>query len=399
MKKIRRLILLNQMAGQLFRELAEGLAPHYLDGCLLLTGHPDTLKMKGHLPENLKVESAPGYDRRTMTRRAFSWLKYLFVTTRLILGAKKSDGFLIVSNPPILGGWFWLLNKLHRRPYAVLVYDIYPDILVMMGVITENNPIVKVWHWMNRKVYRDAVAVITLGRHMAARLTRNYPFGKKWLYVIPPWVDVEQIKPMSYGENPLLKSFNPDGKKVILYSGNMGLSHEIDSMLEAAKLLRGRKDLLFLFIGGGEKWQLAADFSKRHNLSDVKVHPFQPEKLLPMTMSLATISLVALEVGAEELMVPSKLFYYMAAGSAVVGICQGENELRDIIDDNEIGLCVHPGDPEALAKTIGGLLDDKSQLEKFKMNARYIAETQYSRNIGVNVFVSVLSKIEVLIDE
>jgi len=270
----------------------------------------------------------------------------------------------------------------------VLVYDIYPDILVMMGVITENNPIVKVWHWMNRKVYRDAVAVITLGRHMAARLTRNYPFGKKWLYVIPPWVDVEQIKPMSYGENPLLKSFNPDGKKVILYSGNMGLSHDIDSMLEAAKLLRGRKDLLFLFIGGGEKWQDAVDFQKDNDLTNLQVLPFQPEERLPYTMSLADIALVALDDGAEGLMIPSKMFYYMAAGAAVIGICKGENDVSEIIRHSRCGVIIDPKNPKKMAEVIGDLAHNTEVLNRFKMCARKSAKESYSREVCTKSLVA-----------
>jgi glycosyltransferase involved in cell wall biosynthesis len=390
MIEVRRLILLNQMAGPLFRELAEGLTPYYLDGCLLLTGHHDTLAMQDQLPENLKIESAPVYDRSTMSRRAFSWLKYLFAATHMILGAKKTDGFLIVSNPPVLGSWFWLLNKLHRRPYTVLIYDIHPDVLVLMGIVGKNNLIVKVWHWINRELYADAAAVVTLGSRMATLLTKHYTINKKWLYVIPPWVDVEIIKPIPFGENPLLMSFNPDVKKVILYSGNMGVSHDIDSMLEAAKLLRERKDLLFLFIGSGEKWQFAVDFSEKYNLKNIQVHPFQTEDRLPMTMALATISLVALDEGAEELMLPSKVFYYMAAGSAVVAICRGKNELKDVVEDNECGICVKPGGPVVLAKTIENLLDNSEKLERFRVNARRVTVQKYSKETGVNLFISVL---------
>ena len=386
------------MAGPLFRELAEGLTPHYVNGVLLLTGHQDTLAMQGKLIDGLVIKKAPSYDRRSMIKRMFSWVKYLVVASFTILTAKKTDGFLITSNPPILGGWFWLLNYLRNRPYAILVYDIHPDVLVMMGVVTENNPVVKVWNWMNRKIYQDAAAVITLGNHMASRLSRQYATKNKLPYVIPPWVDIEKIKPIPFDENPLVKSFNPDGKRVILYSGNMGISHDIDSMLEAAKILQYREDLLFLFIGAGDKWQNAVDFSNDHNLANIKVYPFQPEELLPMTMALATISLVALDVGAEELMVPSKLFHYLSVGSAVVGICQGENELRDILDKNKCGYCVQPKNHVVLANTIVELIDDVEQLNKFRINARHAAVDLYSRERGIVEFTSVLKQIDMCVD-
>ena len=380
------------MAGQLFRELAEGLSISYEKGCLLLTGHPDTLAMKRSLSNKLQVESAPVYDRTSKFKRFLSWFKYLAIATKYIVTSKRYDGFLVVSNPPILGGWFWLINRLNRRPYVVLVYDVHPDILVMMGVIARDGFIAKIWHMINTKVYNDASEVITIGKYMAKRIARNYPYNQNRLHVISPWVDVGRIKPIAYDDNLLLITFNPGRKKVVLYSGNMGISHDIDSMLEAAKLLQDRKDILFIFIGGGEKWQTAVDFSQKNNLNNISVYPLQPENKLPMSMALATISLVSLDVGAEELMVPSKVFYYMAAGSAVVGICNVDNELRDIIEGNGCGYCVKPNDPNTLAKIILNLLVDENQLAGFKYNARSAAKRKYSKQIGVGIFSTVLHK-------
>ena len=144
---------------------------------------------------------------------------------------------------------------------------------------------------------------------------------------------------------------------------------------------------------------MAADFSKIHDLSDIQVHPFQSEDQLPMTMALATISLVALDEGAEELMLPSKVFYYMATGSAVVAICRGDNELRDIVEGNECGSCVKTGDPVGLAKTIEELLDNYEKLESFRVNARSAAVEKYSKEGGLNIFVSAFRSTGMIADE
>lgn len=387
--------MLNQMAGPLFRELAEGLALHYPEGAVLLTGHPDTLLMEEQVNDKLLIRQAPGYDRSSLFKRLYSWSKYLLASTRSILGGRGSDAFLIVSNPPLLGAWFWLLNQIRRRPYAVLVYDIHPDVLVMMGMLNKRSPIVKGWRWINRKVYRDAEVVVTLGGWMAARLMQ--PEQEEFSpVVIPPWADTGRVLPLSASENPVSQRFNPQGKQIVLYSGNMGISHDIDSMLEAARRLRNRDDLLFLFIGNGQKWGEVERFKQEYQLKNIELYPFQPEELLPMTMALATISLVALDRGAEGLMVPSKLFYYLAAGSAVIGICRENNELRDVISDHECGLCVEPGTPDLLAAAIEGMLDNASCLEKYRQNARKAAVEQYSKEAGVGRFVSTLQQVGML---
>ena len=77
-------------------------------------------------------------------------------------------------------------------------------------------------------------------------------------------------------------------------------------MLQAARSLAHREDILFLFIGAGECWQDAVDFKAVHSLTNIEVYPFQPNEFT-YTMALA-FSLVALDDGAEELMVPSKVF-------------------------------------------------------------------------------------------
>ena len=391
--RIKRLILLNQMAGPLFREVAEGLSEYFPDGCILVTGHPDTLKEKINIPRALNILPAPAYDRSSLFKRLLSWFKYLLFASGLIVKSQKTDGFFIVSNPPIMGIWFWLLRRMFRRHYVILIYDIYPDVLIMMGKLKMNNPIVVIWTWLNKRVHKNAHAIITIGNKMAERIGRQIPSKVALPRVIPPWADIDRIRPILLKDNPLKNELNPEGKHVILYSGNMGISHDIESMLEAAKILNHRDDILFLFIGAGDRWQFACDFSRKENISNVKVYPFQAEDRLPYTMALSTISLVALDEGAEGLMLPSKVFYYMAAGSAIIGLCRGENDLRDVIESNKCGICINPREPATLAAEIIKILDDSKRLEFFRNRARRAADERYSRKAGVRQFISVFGEI------
>ena len=390
MSKVKRLIMLNQMAGPLFCELAEGLSNEFPDGVALHTGHPDAKNINNNASGNIQLITAPEYNRKSRLTRVLSWVWYLISTTKLILFAKKSDGFLLSSNPPILGIWFWLLNFFKKNPYIVLVYDIHPDVLVEMGVVQQNNIVVKIWNWLNKKVYRDAKSIITLDKHMANRLSTSNDLSLGKISIIHPWVDIDFIKPLAYKNNPLAKKFNPKGKYVVLYSGNMGISHDIDTMLGAAKQLRNREDIVFLFIGGGDKYQTVVDYQKSHQLDNIAIYPYQEESDLPYTMTLASISLVALGGGAQELMIPSKVFYYMAAGSAVIGICSGESELNDIINTCDCGVCMEPGDPQNLADKIEKLLQNPKELDAYRYNSRKLVIDTYSREIGIKRFVSVL---------
>ena len=389
MSKVKRLIMLNQMAGPLFCELAEGLSNEFVDGVVLHTGHPDAKNINSS--GNIQLITAPEYNRKSRLTRGLTWVRYFISTTKLILFSKKSDGFLLSSNPPILGIWFWLLNFFKKNPYMVLVYDIYPDVLIEMSVVQQSNIIVKIWNWLNKKVYRDAKSIVTLGKHMAKRLSTSNDLSLSKISIVPPWVDTDFIKPLAYENNPLAKNFNPGGKHIVLYSGNMGISHDIDTMLGAAKQLRNREDIVFLFIGGGDKYQTVVDYQKSHQLDNIAIYPYQEESDLPYTMTLASISLVALDGGAQELMIPSKVFYYMAAGSVVIGICSGESELNDIINTCDCGVCMEPGDPQNLADKIEKLLQNPKELDAYRYNSRKLVIDTYGREIGIKRFISLFT--------
>ena len=388
-------LLFNQMAGPLFRELAFELAERQGGETLLFTGHPDTVELGPQLGA-LTIVPMPAYDRRSIARRLLSWLNY---TTRALLRMitmPRSSVALVVSNPPIMGPVLWLAGLLGRR-YFVLVYDLHPDTLEAMGSLPQNGVIARIWRALNKRVWNRAEGVFTIGGRMARRLTQQFDPSKTKLgkvEVIPVWADTNNLKPLPRAENSFAKELGVEDKTVVLYSGNMGISHDIDSILSAAELLKDQDDIAFVLIGEGAKWQEAYDFKHSKNLTNLQVLPFQPEDRLPQSLSMADISLVALDPGAENLMIPSKTFYYMAVGSAILAICQDGSELSDVIADGQCGLVMAPGKPEKLASAIVSLADNKSKLDQMKTNAREYCLTHHSRELCTSQFVDLLVSIE-----
>ena len=385
--KITRLIMLNQMAGPLFRELAEDLAPLYKDGCLLMTGHPDTLQYPLSEKSKLSVKAGPVYNRTSKFRRVQSWLSYLFASTSHILSAKSGDAILLVSNPPLLGPWVWILSRFKSIPYGVLIYDIHPEVLIRLGVLAERGLIVKIWRFLNKVVNEDARLIVTIGRRMANVLDAQKSFKAKKVVVVPPWVDVKKIVPIERVKNPFAREI-PEIKDqtIVLYSGNMGASHDIDSMLAAAKILQNDRTILFIFIGDGDKHSDIKSFIQENELGNILLLPFQPESNIKYSLPVADISLVSLDQGMEDLMVPSKSFYYLAAGSALIAIANQDSELSDLLGQHNCGLLVSPGKPLKLVEAIKRLASSSEELKVMKKTARTLAETKYARNICVSQF-------------
>ena len=301
-----------------------------------------------------------------------------------MLKADRNTVVFIVSNPPFLGFFALLVNLIKRTRYIVLVYDIHPDILISFGVLSKNSFPAKLWRLMNRRVWNRSIAVYTIGSVMAENLTRQFSVKNTELGhvgVIPPWANTNKIKPIEKIDNPLSKELNQESKITILYSGNMGISHDIDSILRAAKILKNEENIVFLLIGEGEKWQDAVDFQKDNDLSNLQVLPFQSEERLPYIMALADIALVSLDEGGEGLMLPSKMFYYMAAGAAVIGICKGRSDMSEIIQNSGCGMIVEPKNPEELAVIIKDLSKNVERLTELKRLSRKSAVVNFSRDV------------------
>lgn len=382
-----RLVILNQMAGPLFIDLTIGLSSYFSEGCLLYTSHPDAIDKFSSQVAKVKLIKSPIYNRKNLCKRLFSWFKYLIGCSYIIIFARKDDIFLLSTNPPFLGIWFLILSKINKNSSCVVVYDIYPDILVSSKILSKRSIIVKFWNYFNIKAYENASCIITISNGLAKKLSEVHSHYRSKIQVVYPWADTEFMKPINLQQNKLYQKLNPDGKKIILYAGNMGISHDIESIVMAAELLRCRDDFCFLFVGGGDAFENIKNFKKNKHLSNISIHGYQPLHLLPHLLSLASVSLVALEDDKQELMVPSKLFSYLAAGSPVIGICSSGNEVHSIINSNKCGVCVPPGNPKVLAQTLVNTLDDDSNLSELRINSRSTAVKKFSKKLGVSQFI------------
>ena len=369
-------LVLNQMAGPIARELAEAIAER--QPCVLFTGHPDTIqKLEGTPRAGLSVRRGPTYGRSGYVARVASWTKYTAAAFIWLVGQPRGTRVVVFTNPPLLIPLAWLLRLLRGHRYAVVVHDIYPDVLTAMGVLRQGGFIARAWRFVNRIGLRGARAVVTLGDVMAGVVDAQYAgnAGARTT-VVYPWVDVERIRPVPKAVNPFAQRHGQVGRTTFLYSGNMGASHDLRTMLEAANRLRERRDAHFLFVGDGAQAGRVRDAS--HRLPNVTVLPWQPESDLPFSLTAGDVALVALERGMEGLAVPSKTVYALAAGSAVVALAHGDSELRRWLTRDDCGLVIEPGDADALTSALEQLLDDPSRLARMRTNARRAAELRFA---------------------
>jgi len=384
------------MAGPLFRQLSEGVVDFFPEGGVLYTGHADTVKMRDCLNPKLQLVESPIYTKSSLISRLLSWFKYVIFITPSLLKSAKSDIFIISTNPPFLSIWIPFICVFKQINYILVVYDIYPDVLENLKVIKKKGFVAKIWHAMNRFVFLRAMRVVTISNSMAKRLEQKVNNENFIVSVVFPWVDSDFIKPLMRSENPIAHNYVSEDGLVILYSGNIGQTHNIECIINLIEHLKYDGRFKFVFFGDGVKRHLIELYIKSSGNSNVKLYPFQDEKLLPYTLSLGDISLVLVESGMEDLIIPSKLFSYLSAGSAILGISENESDLSEIINHTDSGKVFKPESIKEMADFLIDLYDNPSHLKKLKINSRGAAESLFNQSRGVSDFINILKDLKII---
>jgi len=277
----------------------------------------------------------------------------------------KPDVILTVSSPPFLPLFVALLSKLRRVPFVYVMFDVYPDIAVVTGLLTPGSPIVKFWEGISRRALRNATRIIVLGRCMQEIIEAKLGPVKIPVDVIHNWSDSRQLYPVSRNENPFFVRY-PElrDKFIVQYSGNLGRFQDFETILGVAEELTVHQEIHFLIIGDGFRRQWLIDEIGKRGLANVSLLPFQPQTELIYSLNAADVSLVTLERGAEGLGVPSKFYPILAVGKPVVAVMHANAEVARTVREMHIGEVVKQGDVSGLSAVVRRLASDREATQQ-----------------------------------
>lgn len=363
--------------GQFVEELAVRLASRIQ--VQVFTGQPGYAYQTTDAPQEeikngVRVRrSRITHSRKRIGRTLSSLLFCLRSAWHLMKRENRGDIVLFVSEPPYLQTLGYLGNCLFNLPYACLVYDLYPDVAVELGVVSANHWLVRFWNAVNQQVWRRAASIIVPSETMGKRITARFPELDSKITVIHNWADPTWIKPLAKQDNSFAHTHNLVEKFTVLYSGNMGRCHDIHTILEAARELKD-EPVQFVFIGGGPKREAAIKQVEAWELANCLFLPYQDKSALPQSLTACDLSLVSIDVGMEGLVAPSKFYSAVSSGNPVAVICEPHSYLRQLVAEARCGAAFNNGDSKGLAGFIRYLMKD-GQMKGQMGNSghRYIA--------------------------
>ena len=310
-----------------------------------------------------------------------------------LLGTEAQTPIFIGSDPPFLCFLGWSLKRLKGQKYILQISDLYPDIATELGYLKKEGLFHKLWRKINEISFREAEAIVTLGSLMRNRILNYLPVEEAWkVQVIENW-ESETIKPLPKTENPFAKQHELVHKTVVLYSGNMGLTHGLNSLLEAAQRLKHEPGILFLMIGGGKERARLQVFAEKENLTNILFLPYQNQEMLPYSLTAGDISFISMKHGTEGTLVPGKLYTALAAGSAILGMASAETEVARIVSDSRCGIVVDSENVEQIAQAILNLHRDQMCLREFQKNARLAFDAHYTKTRALQEYKSLFQTV------
>ncbi|MGH8241281.1 MAG: glycosyltransferase family 4 protein [Steroidobacteraceae bacterium] len=240
-----------------------------------------------------------------------------------------------------------------------------------------------------RWAYRRAKRVIALGPVMARRLLEKGVEPAR-IAVISNWATGREAIERGT-DNSLRRKWDLEGKFVILYSGNLGIAHDVETPIVALRCLMPQAPhVRLVFIGKGSRLEDARRAAEREGVSHaVQFRPLVPSAMLPQSMGLAQIALVTLRKGFEGLVVPSKLLGYMARGVPTMYVGP-YSDVEQTLYDSGGGACVRNGDAEGCARAIQSLIEDPGRLDALGRAASDFYEHRLSRASGLQEYSRVL---------
>lgn len=330
------------------------------NSCVLITGRLVERNMPLH--PTVKIEKILKYDRTTTLKRLFTWcFGFLQIVWKVVFKYRKEQLF-IVSNPPIAP----LLPLFVRNPYQLLLFDIYPDALTELGYMSQNSLFIKCWEKSNNKVFARAKRIFTITNSMK-QVLQKYS-GNKEVEVVPVWTDNNFLKPIDSDENPFIEKHGLYGKFIVLYSGNIGLSGNVEVLIDVANEIK-RKDIIFLIIGDGAKKEEVQEKAIQLALNNVKFLPWQPIVELPFSLSSADLAVISIGAQASKLAVPSKLYNFLSVGAPLLCMTSKGSEVESLIERYNCGKCFDPFDIIGIARFILEVAENKELHRTMETNS------------------------------
>jgi hypothetical protein len=357
--KDRKIIIINQASNYLTIGFCNAFAARF-QSVSLITG---SIHVQGEeLSNGITIHSINKWVERPASKKMLSYsLACVKIYWLLITKYRKHEVFF-VSIPPM----GYLLNLLVENRFSVLIWDVFPDAFKITGM-KEKHMLYRVWSYLNKKSFKKSFKIFTIGNKMAELL--EVYVDKKKIVVQPIWSIFQTNERILKQKNPFIKLHNLENKFIIQYSGNIGLSHKVETVVEIAELFKDNTGIVFQIIGRGPRVPALKKMVEERDLPNCMFLPFQSDEMFPFSLSAADLGIVILDELTSKGSVPSKSYNLMSYGIPSLYIAGADSELYDYALNYQAAACHTERELDKVERFILDLVNNKEKWTTMSRNA------------------------------
>lgn len=316
----------------------------------------------------------------------------------------KVDAYLVYSTPVTVGLGPVLLSYLRGAPIVTFIQDLWPETMLDSGLLREGKPGLtaslagSVSDWL----YRRSSALAVISPRMESTLTaRGIPEQK--IHYVPNWLSQELMPRESEaqfvaetGTLSRLEEHPSEAERKpfrIVYAGNLGEAQSVETILDAARLLQGRRTIEFVIVGSGVLEERMRRRIQMEGIFNVQMLGRRPNDEIPQLVRDCDAQIVSLAPRRLfEMTIPSKLQFSLALGRPILAAVAGD--AAEVARASESAIVVEPGSPEAMAAGIEQLIDlgDAARARMGNAGLDFYA-THFSEKVGSERLATILENV------
>lgn len=333
------------------------------------------------------VKTSP---KKTFQNRMIFYFSYMVLAILVGLFTPGKFDFIYATSPPLfVGAAALVLSWIKRTPMVFEVRDLWPESAIVMGELS-NPRSIALSKKLEELCYQKArfIIVVTKGVYEQLQI-RGIQTDK--LLLIPNGANIELMTYNSSKREDIRRELNLDNKFIAIYAGIHGIAQNLETIIEAARLLHAQDDIHFLFIGEGPKKRDLTNLVATYGLKNLTFLPEIPREEISSYLSAADVAIIPLRKNEVfKSAIPSKLYDAWACERPVIlGI---DGEARELVESINGGIYVTPEIPAQLAEGITKMKNYYSDYEEMGRNGRDFIVKNHSRQILAENLINRLEK-------
>ena len=305
----------------------------------------------------------------------------------------KADLRVFLTQPPFFTNVGRFKKLFAKEEYVCILMDLYPEVIFANKLLKEKGFIGKALSRLAKGSRGAAGKLVTIGRDMSGYLEDTGIAAEKLTY-IPNWAGVEAPAMVPHASNSLRREWGyTENDFLVVYSGNLGVSHHFDDLLATALELQSHQQIKFVFVGEGVRKKEVVEFQDQHNLPNVRIMGYQPMDKLVESLSSADVHFISLDDGFGGLVVPSKVFGVLSVGRPIIFQGSAESEIANMLVAHDCGVQVNIGDQAGLANEIQTYATDPERTQRHSEQAWNAYANEYSSKVGIKRYLDMIESL------